>query len=451
MQFTEVKSEGLKREYTVVVSKTYLDKCLNERLTKMGENAKIPGFRPGKAPLPILKQRYGANVQGDVLEKAVQESISTLVDEKKLKPALRPDVKVEKFDEKSDLELTVSLEVMPDFKTPDIEKLKIKRLVCDASEAEVKDALTHIASNNALSEDLKKERASKKGDVLVIDFEGSVDGEIFKGGTAQGVSLELGSGSFIPGFEDQLTGKNKGDDVEVKVTFPKDYHEKSLAGKEALFQTKIQKIQQKIIPQMNDEFAKKVGLESFEKLEELVKTQIGEERAKMSFLVSKRAVLDQLAESSSFEVPEGLVKAEFDSIWKQYEAQKGGDNDNAGKAKKPSKKEEEADKKQYQDIAARRVRLGLVLAEIGREYEVEVSSKELDQAIIDTARRYPGQERQVVEHFKGNDQALAGLRAPIFEDKVIHLILDKAATKDKKVSLDELTKAVKAVTEGDDA
>ncbi len=450
MQFTEIKSEGLKREYKVVVPKTHLDKRLNERLTKLGETAKIPGFRPGKAPLPILKQRYGTSVQGEVLEKAVQESVGELIKEKKLKAALRPDVKIDTFDDKKDLELNVSLEVLPDFKTPEIADLKFETLACEPGEKEVSEALEKIAANNSIAEDLKKPRASKKGDVLVIDFEGSVDGKLFEGGTAKGVSLEIGSGTFIPGFEGQLTGKKAGDDVEVKVTFPKDYHEKSLAGKEALFKTKIQKIQEKIIPEMTDEFAKNLGLESLEKLKEAIKKQLSDERDQMSFLVSKRSVLDMLADSTKFEVPEGLVTAEFETIWKQYEAQAGGDNDEKSKAKKPSKKELEEDKKQYKDIAERRVRLGLVLAEIGRQYEVTVSSKELDQAIIETARRYPGQERQVVEHFKGNDQALAGLRAPIFEDKVVRLILDKAKTKSKKVSLEELSTAVKSVTEGDD-
>lgn len=450
MQFTEVKSEGLKKEYKVIVPKTHLDKRLNERLMSLGETAKIPGFRPGKAPLPILKQRYGKSVQGEVLEKSVQESIAELVKEKKVKPALRPDVKIDSFDEKKDLELTVSLEVMPDFDAPEIEKLTFERLACEPTAAELKESLTRIASGNAISEDIKKPRASKKGDVLIIDFEGSVDGELFKGGTAKGVSLELGSGSFIPGFEDQLIGKKADDDVEVKVTFPKDYHEKTLAGKEALFKTKVNKIQEKIVPEVNDEFAKKLGLESAEKLEDAVKKQLSDERNQMSFLVSKRSVLDTLADKTKFEVPDGLVEAEFETIWKQYESQLGGDNDENSKANKPTKKELEADKKQYRDIAERRVRLGLVLAEIGRQYEVTVTSKELDQAIIETARRYPGQERQVVEHFKGNDQALANLRAPIFEDKVIRLILDKAKTKDKKTSLDDLTAAVKAVTEGEE-
>lgn len=450
MQFTEVKSEGLKREYKVVVPQSHLEKRLNERLLSLGETAKIPGFRPGKAPLPILKQRYGKSVQGEVLEKSVQESITELVKEKAVKPALRPDVKVDHFDEKKDLELTVTLEVMPNFQPPEIEELSFERLVCEPTEAELDETLTRIASNNTISEDLKKPRASQKGDVLVIDFEGSVDGEIFKGGTAQGVSLEIGSGSFIPGFEDQLIGKKVNDDVDVKVTFPEDYHEKSLAGKEALFKTKVHKIQTKIIPEVNDEFAKQLGLETADKLKEAVTKQLKEERDQMAFLVSKRSVLDTLAEGATFEVPEGLVEAEFDAIWKQYESQMGADNDDPSKTKKPSEEELEKDKKQYRDIAERRVRLGLLLAEIGRQYDVFVTSKELDQAIVETARRYPGQERQVIEHFKGNDQALANLRAPIFEDKVIRLILDKSKTTDKSTSYEDLTTAVKAVTEGDE-
>lgn len=451
MQFTEVKSEGLKREYTVVVSNTYLDECLTERLAKIGKTAKIPGFRPGKIPMPILKQRYGTSVQGEVLEKAVKDGIAALVKDKNLKPALQPDVKIDKYEEKSDLEMTVSLEVLPDFKTPDLGKLKFVRLTCEATDAEIDEVLQRIATDNASPQDLKKARASKKGDVLVIDFTGSVGGEVFKGGTAEGVSLELGSGSFIPGFEDQLIGKKAGDQVDVKVTFPEDYHEKTLAGKEALSDTKIQKIQEKATPEISDEFAKTVGFDDLAKLREAIKKQIDASNEEMAFLVAKRAVLDKLADVSKFEAPEGLVTAEFDAIWRQYEAQLGADNDAAGEEKKPTAEAQEADKKQYREIADRRVRLGLVLAEIGREYDISVLPNELNQAVVEAARRYRGQEQEAYKYLRGNDRALAELRAPIFENKVVRLILDKAETTDKKASSEELKKAAKAVTEGDEA
>lgn len=450
MHVTEVTSQGLKRGYKVVVPKTHFDTRLNERLTQFGATAKVPGFRPGKIPLSILKQRYGSHLQGEVLEKTLQESVDTLLKEKSLKPALRPDVKIETFDDKNDLELTVSLEILPDFEVPDITSLALERLACAPSDKDIAEALERLASHHAAPAPLAKARASQKEDVLVIDFKGSIDGTPFPGGEGENVELELGSGSFIPGFEDQLLGKKEGDLVDVQVTFPKDYPETSLAGKEASFKTTVKKIQTKIAPDLNDDFAVKLGLENFEKLKELMKTQIERERNRMGFLVAKRLVLDTLAEKPLFEVPEGLVNTEFDTIWQQYQAQLGGDNDEPGKAKKPSEKELAADKKQYRDIAVRRVRLGLILSEIGRQYDITVTKKELESALVDTARQYPGQEEKVFAYFKNNQQAVEGIKAPLFEDKVVGFILDKAKTKTKEVPLEDLLQAVKNVTEGDE-
>ena len=454
MEIKALSSEGLKRAFKVTVPKSHLDLRLNEKLTKIGQTAKIPGFRPGKAPLPILKQKYGASVQAEILEAAVQDGVDAIVKEHSLKIALRPDVKIESFEEKGDLLLEINFEILPDITPPKLESLSYERLKSDVPADELDKALEGLRGANAITEEIKTKRAAKKGDVVIIDFEGFIDGVAFDGGKAQGARLELGSGTFIPGFEEQIEGHKPGDAFDITVPFPADYHSKDLAGKDSVFKIVLTAIHTKVLPELDDAFATKVGFKDLAALREAASREIGGERERMSFLVAKRAVLDDLAEKCKFDVPQGLVDAEFKSIWQQYEARLGADNDDAkdgkGKAKKPSQKEIDNDRAQYQEIANRRVRLGLVLAEIGRAYEVGVTQKELERAIIDTARAYPSRYREVIEYFQKNEAALASLRAPIFEDKVVALILDKSKSTFKDVPLDDLVAAYKEVTEGDD-
>lgn len=456
MEIKALSSEGLKRAFKVTVPKAHMDLRLNERLMKIGQTAKIPGFRPGKAPLPILKQKYGPSVQAEILEAAVQDGVDAIVKEHSLKIALRPDVKIESYEEKGDLLLEVNLEILPDITPPKLESLSYERLRCEVPADELDKALEGLRGANAITEEIKTKRAAKKGDVVIIDFEGFIDGVAFDGGKAQGARLELGSGTFIPGFEDQIEGHKPGESFDITVPFPADYHSKDLAGKDSVFKIVLTAIHTKVLPELDDAFATKVGFKDLAALREAASREIGGERERMSFLVAKRAVLDDLAEKCKFDVPQGLVDAEFKSIWQQYEARLGADNDDAtdekgkGKAKKPSAKEIEKDRDQYQDIANRRVRLGLVLAEIGRAYEVGVTQKELERAIIDTARAYPSRYREVIEYFQKNEAAQASLRAPIFEDKVVALILDKAKSSFKDVALDALVTAYKEVTEGDE-
>ncbi|MCE2950644.1 MAG: trigger factor [Alphaproteobacteria bacterium] len=451
MEFTALTTEGLKKTFKVKIPKNHLELCLNERLQKIGETAKIPGFRPGKAPLPILKQRYGTSVQGEVIEKAIQDGVGALIKEHQLKIALRPDVKIENYEEQGDLSLDVSVEILPEITAPTLEKLSYEKLRCLVPEEELTKALDQLRGNNAITEEVKKARAAKKGDVAVIDFEGFLNGVAFAGGKASGTKLELGSGTFIPGFEEQIEGHKPGESFDITVTFPADYPSKDLAGQETIFKINLLEIHTKVLPELNDAFAKQIGFESLDALKEAARTQISADRERMSFLVAKRAVLDDLASKFSFEVPEGLVKAEFESIWQQYESRAASAaNDEGAEEEKPTPEEMEKDKAQYKEIAVRRVRLGLVLAEVGRQYEVGVTQRELERAIMETARAYPGRERDIVEYFRSNEAAQASLRAPIFEDKVVQLILDKANITHKDLPLEELVAAFKNVTEGEE-
>jgi trigger factor len=450
MEFTALSSEGLKRSFKVKVPKEHLALRLNERLIKIGKTAKVSGFRPGKIPLPILEQRYGASVNAEVVEKAIQDGVNALLAKHELKAAMRPDVKLNNYEEKSDLEIEVNLEVLPDVTAPKLEELSYERLRCIVPEEELAKALDTLRGSNAITEEIKEKRATKKGDVVVIDFEGFLNDVPFEGGKAEDHQLELGSGSFIPGFEEQVEGHKVGTSFDVKVSFPADYPSKDLAGNETVFKINLKAIHQKVLPELNDAFATKIGFSDLEALKEAARRQISAERERMSFLVAKRAILDDLAERCQFEVPQGLVDAEFNSIWQQYEHRASADNEDGGTEPTPSKEEMEKDRAQYREIAGRRVRLGLVLAEIGRQFEVGVSKKELERAIMDTARAYPSRYREVIEYFKNNEGAQASLRAPIFEDKVVQLILDKAKISFKDLSLEDLMTAFKNVTEGDE-
>lgn len=446
MNFTETKTEKLLREYTITVPSTEYEVRLNQRLMEVGKTAKVPGFRPGKIPLLILRQRYEENVKAQVVENVVQHALETLYKDKDVKPALKPNVDFKSFDPEKSIEFTVSFEVLPQIDAIKLEDIKLERLKADTPKEKFEEAYKNIKGRNRQLVSLETERASQTGDVVMIDFVGTSQGKPIERGSGTNVPLELGSKSFIDTFEDQLTGKNKGDHVQVKVTFPKEYAEASLAGQAAEFEVDILDIKNYQDPELNEEFAKGVGFDTLEALEKAVSDQLNSECERMSFLVIKRNLLDHLAEIK-FDIPQGLHDIEFKTIWEHYlNLQK----QEADKESVKTESDLEKDKTQYQDIAARRVRLGLILADIGRRHEVSVTQRELDQALITTVRRYPGQEKQVYEYFKSNSEALATLRAPIFEDKVVKLIVEKANVTDKAISYEQLEKAVKEITEGDD-
>ncbi|MFC4270431.1 trigger factor [Sneathiella chungangensis] len=436
MQITQTNSDGLKRDFTIVVDAAEIDTKVTERLTTVGADIKLPGFRPGKVPLAILRQRFGKSVMGEVLEQTVNEMSQKALDDNELRPAQQPKIEITKFDEGADLEFTLEVEIMPDFKPMDFSKLKLEKMVAEVEDAKVDEALKEIAGQQKNFVAVAKNRKSKEGDSLLIDFVGKVDGEAFEGGSAEGHQLELGSNSFIPGFEDQLIGAKGGDEVAVKVTFPENYGAAHLAGKDAVFDVKIHEVREAAEVEINDEFATKLGLDNLDALKDAVRGQIEQQYAQLSRQSLKRNMLDAMAEAHDFEVPPGMKQGEFDSIWQQFEQEL----EQSGQKLEDQDQSEEELRDEYMNIAERRVRLGLLLAEVGRINNIEVSQDEVNQAMIAQARNYPGQEKMIFEMFQKRPEMQAQLRAPIFEDKVIDFISELATITEKKVSVDELMK-----------
>lgn len=434
MQITQNSAEGLKREFTITVSASDIEKNVEGRLKEIGGQVKIPGFRPGKVPMHILKDRYGKNVMGEVLEQTVQESSMKAMNDEKIRPAMQPKIEVTSFDEGKDLEYKMSLEILPEIELKDFSAVSVEKLVAEADEKEVEETLEKLAQTQKNYEPVKRKRKAREGDQLVINFDGRVDGEARDGMKGEGYPLVLGSNSFIPGFEEQLVGMKPGESQTITVTFPAEYHAAELAGKEAEFDVDAVELKEAVDVEINDDLAKSLGAKDVEDLKAQTKERIESEYTQMSRMRVKRELLDALAEQYDFDVPEAMKEQEFDAIWKRFEEEK-----KAGRLSEEEAAKDEADvKAEYQDIALRRVRLGLVLSEVGNKNELTVSDDELRRAMITEAQRYPGQERQVIEFFQKNPRALDGLRAPIFEDKVVDFILELAKVEEKKVSAEEL-------------
>ena len=444
MQITQTKQEDLKREFTVTMTADEIDQKINERLTELGKTVKMPGFRPGKVPLKLLKSKYGKAVMGEVLESAVNDSTLKAINENSLRPAMRPKIEVKTFDEAKGLEYTMAIEILPEIKIMDLATIKLEKLTSTPEKKTVTEALERIADANKTSETVTEKRAAKNGDIVVIDFDGTVDGAPFPGMKGADHSLELGSKTFIPGFEDQLVGAKAGDSKVVNVTFPDDYGHDKLRGVKAEFKVDVKELRAPVKPAIDDEFAKKLGLESLAKLEEVVSQQIQGEYDQLARMNLKRALLDALDEKHEFAVPAGMVESEFQGIWAQLKGQDHAHNE-PGHVHGPDCNHAEdgtpEEKEEYQAIAERRVKLGLVLAEIGRINKVEVTNQELQQAVINEARKYPGKERQVFEYYQQNPQALESVKAPIYEDKVVDFILERSTIGNRQVTIDELTKA----------
>lgn len=436
MQVTETLNEGLKRGYTVVVSAADIATKLELELDDLAKKVRLPGFRPGKAPKGVLRQRYGQSVMGEVLQRAVQDSSNQAILERGLKPALQPKIEVVNFAEGKDLEYKLDIELLPEIAPVDFKSIELERLKAEPGEAEIAKALDSLARSQKQTKKVEEARAAKSGDTVVIDFEGFLDGVAFAGGKGSDHPLELGSNQFIPGFEDQLVGKRAGEACEVNVKFPDQYVNDQLAGKPATFKVTVKELREAIPLAQDDEFAKGLGFDDLETLKKAVKDQLSRELTRHSRAKLKRQLLDKLAETHSFPVPPGMVDAEFGQIWGQVEEErKRGYEDPEHKGKS-----DDQVKAEYRTIAERRVRLGLLLAEVGRVNNVQVAQEEVNRALADQARRYPGQEREIVDFYRKNPEALAQLRAPIFEDKVIDFIVELAKVTDKEVSSEELTK-----------
>ncbi|MCB1537942.1 MAG: trigger factor [Rhodospirillales bacterium] len=433
MQAVEVKKEGLKREYKVTVPATELAQMSKTRLAEVGKTVRVPGFRPGKTPQNILEQRYGEAVMGEVVEKAVNDGTTNALRDNKVRPASQPAVNIDSFAKGKDLEFTVSIEVLPDFTVMDVKSIKLERPVAKVSDESIEDALSRIAKNNRQTKKVETPRAAKNGDIVVIDYSGKLeDGTTKPGMSSVGYHLELGSNSFIAGFEDQLAGAKPGDEVTVNVTFPADYGAADLAGKKAQFAVKLHEIREPEAPEINDDFAKTLGIEDLNALKKAVRDQMESEYVQYSRQKVKRALFDLLDESHDFPLPEGMVEAEYKVCLDQIEQEK--------KYKGEGEPLNDDETSELKDIAARRVRLGLILSEVGQANNIQVSDQDLHRAVMDQARRFPGQEAQVFEMFRKNQQMVDSLRAPIFEDKVVDFILELAEIKDKEVALDELTR-----------
>ena len=449
MEVTETITEGLKREFKVVIAAAEIDSKVDERLKEIAPTLQLPGFRPGKVPATLVKKRFGQSLLGEVLEKSVNESSQQALDERGLRPAGQPNIEVVSFDEGKDLEFNLSVELMPEIEPLDYSVLKLKKLVAEANEKDIDDALSKLAEQHKGSEPISSKRASKIGDILVIDFVGSVDGEKFDGGSAEGHHLELGSNQFIPGFEEQLVGKKAGASVKVEVKFPENYSQANLSGKNAFFDTKIKEIRQSTKVKIDDDFAKLFGLEELSALRDALKTQIEQELEQTTKARLKRELLDKLEDVKPFDVPQSMSDQEYASICQAVKAneenantsnldqQKNNNEDSEG-ATPVDESLSDDDKKEYRQIAERRVRLALVLQEVGRLNNIEVSDEEVQRALFQEASRYPGQEKQIMELYQKNPQAMASIRAPLYEDKIVDFITEMAEVSEKKVTRDEL-------------
>jgi trigger factor len=436
MQVTEVAADGLKREYKVVVAASEIQGRVDARLKKLAKTVRMPGFRPGKAPLTLLKKQYGRSVMGEVLEQTVDEGSRQAIEDHKLKPALRPKIEVTSFDDGADLEFKLDLEVLPDVPEVDVKAISLTRQVVEIDEERVAQAIDNLAKARRRYEPLAEPRAVVDGDQVTLDFKGSIDGEAFEGGSAEGFELVIGSGSMIPGFEAGLIGRNADATATIEATFPDDYGRGDLRGKAAQFEVTIREIKAAAPVTVDDEFAKELGAESLDDLKAKIRGRLADDYRSIGRSKVKRALLDDLAERCRFDVPEGMVELEFQSIWRQLEEEL---KRTESTFESMDQTEEEL-RAEYRAIAERRVRLGLVLSDIGLKNEVKVEGAELQQAVIGQARRYPGQEKQVFEYFRDTPAALEHLRAPIFEDKVVDFLLELAQVTDVPVTIEELMK-----------
>lgn len=434
-------SEGLSRMYKVSVPQADLQKRFDERIEEIRPQMNLKGFRPGKVPASHVKKMFGKDIMGEVVQALVQETSQKAIEDADVRPAGQPEMHMESdmekvLDGEQDLAYHMHLDIMPDFEPVDIKKLTLTKPVAEINDDEIEARLTQIAEANPKYDKRAKTAKARKDDAIVIDFLGKLDGEPFEGGAAEEHTLVLGSNSFIPGFEDQLIGVKAGDEKEVEVTFPEQYQAEHLAGKAAVFEVKVHEVRAPKTPDLDEEFATGLGLESLDKLKELVSEQIKNEFDGASRAKAKRALLDVLDEKHDFDLPPKMVEQEFNQIWQQVQAEM-----DAGRTPEEDKGKSEDDlKEEYGKIAERRVRLGLVLAEIGRIAEIQINEQEVQQALIREARNFPGQERQVIEFFQKDPNAMAQLRAPIYEDKVVDHILETAKVKEETVSKEELLK-----------
>ena len=435
MNITELKSEGLNKSFKVVIEKQDFEKEVDAKLAAIAKTAKIQGFRAGKAPIAMIKKKYQNEVMAEALDDAVRNGSNKVLADKNLRPATQPAIKIVAFGEGKDLEFDMDVEVLPEIKLGDFSKISLEKLNAEVPAEEIDKAVSYLA--NARKETTVVDgKAAAKGDTVMIDFVGSVDGVEFNGGKGDNYPLELGSGSFIPGFEDQLIGAKAGDKVDVKVKFPENYHAKDLAGKDSVFAVTVKEVREPKAVEINDELAKSLGAESLDKLKENLASRIKADYNNASRMKLKRQLLDALDKEYKFDVPNSLVDAEYKAIVEQYEQAK---KYNQLDEEEKSKKEDDLFK-EYKDIAVRRVKLGLLLSEVGQNAKVSIKPEDINAAIMNEAKKYPGQEQMVLDYYLKNKQAVEALKAPIFEEKIIDHVLTLVKLNEKTVSVEELYK-----------
>jgi trigger factor len=444
MQVTETLSEGLKREFKVVVPAAELDAKVNLRLDELKSRVQIRGFRPGKVPVEHLRRIYGRSAMAEVIDATVRETNNQIVSERGFKLAADPKVTMPTEQEaieklisgQGDLDYTMAVEIVPPIELADFKTIKLTKLTSEVADAEIDEAMTRITEQNKPYSARPEGETAAKDDRVLISFAGTIDGKPFEGGSADDSVVLIGSSTFIPGFEDQLIGIARGETRTLKVKFPDHYPKAELAGKDAEFVVTAKGIETPGTVTVDDEFAKSLGLESLAKLRDAVKDRIGRDHAAMSRQKLKRALLDELDAKHKFEPPPSLVEEEFDRVWKSVLSEM----ENEKKTFADEKTTEEKAKAEYRGIAERRVRLGLVLAEIGEKNKITVTDEELNRAVMERVRQFPGQERQIYEYLQKTPQAVAAMRAPIYEEKVVDFLLELAKVTDKKVSREELFK-----------
>ena len=442
MQVNETLNEGLKRGYNITVTAAELDAKVNEKLVEAQPEVEMKGFRKGKVPMALLKKQFGPRILGEAMQEAIDGAMGEHFEKSGDRPAMQPDVKMTNDDwkEGDDVEVSMAYEALPEIPELDASKIKLEKLVVKADEAAIKEALENLAETAQDFAPRKKGSKAKDGDQVVMDFVGKVDGEAFEGGSAEDYPLALGSNSFIPGFEEQLVGVKAGEEKDVTVSFPDDYQAEHLKGKEAVFACTIKEVKEPVAAEVNDELAKKFGSEDLDALKAQISERLEAEYAGASRAVMKRGLLDELDKMVSFELPPSLVEAEAGQIAHQLWHE---DNPEVEGHDHPEIETTE----EHTTLATRRVRLGLLLAELGQKAEVEVTDAEMTQAIMNQARQYPGQERQFFEFVQQNQQMQQQMRAPLFEDKVVDHIVEGAKVTEKEVSKEDLQKAVEALEE----
>jgi trigger factor len=443
MQITPTEQSGLTHRFSVVVPASDVEAQLEAELQSIGKKVKMPGFRAGKIPLPVLKKRYGQEVMGDVLQSTVNKATREVVESKNLRPALQPDVKITQFEEGGDLSLEIAFEVMPVVPEVDYAAVSVDELTFELPEKDVADGLARLAKSRQHPH--TKDGAAVLGDVVKIDFLGKKDGVPFSGGEAKGFSLELGSGQFIPGFEEQLVGAKAGDKRLVTVKFPEAYHSADLAGADATFDVTVHEVSYLHVPDVNDKLATQLGFDDLAALTKAVAEQISSEYNQVARSKAKKQLFDKLDAAVKFDVPQNMIKLEMEGIWKQVEeAKKAGDPELA-------KKSDDELKTEYELIAKRRVKLGILLSEIGRANNLQITREELSAAVMNHARNYPGQEDKVFEFYRKNPAQVDELRGPILEEKAVDFILSKVNRLPKAIAIDELLRDDDADADADSA